>query len=82
MPGGHLQHGAHLFAIAAVVVPAIFTQAVQIDGSEGPLAADMLVVWDAAQVVVLIPGCGTMERDGNKQNHRPAKSHGPKTVTC
>lgn len=38
---------------------------IQIDGPQGPLEADMIAVAGARQVVVIIPGSGPTDRDGN-----------------
>lgn len=38
---------------------------VQIDGPAGPLEAEMLAVSDAANAVVIVPGSGPIDRDGN-----------------
>lgn len=38
---------------------------VRIDGPAGPLEAEMLAVRDAAHAVVIVPGSGPIDRDGN-----------------
>ena len=55
-----------LFRYFALIWPfATFAEPVQIPGPEGPLEAEMIVVEDARHVVVIVPGSGPTDRDGN-----------------
>ena len=43
----------------------VMAEAVQISGPQGPLEAEQMVPGDAAHVVVIVPGSGPTDRDGN-----------------
>ena len=47
------------------VTGAALAEPIQIDGPQGPLEADMITVAGARQAVIIIPGSGPTDRDGN-----------------
>lgn len=53
-------------ALALAVLPTLaLAQPVEIPGPEGPLGAEMIAVDGAAHAVIIIPGSGLIDRDGN-----------------
>lgn len=55
---------AVILSLLCLSIPA-FAEPVRIDGPAGPLEAEMLSVDGAAHAVVIIPGSGPTDRDGN-----------------
>jgi len=55
-----------LLCVTLLLFPALaMAEPVQIPGPQGPLEAEMIAVAGAAHAVVLIPGSGPTDRDGN-----------------
>jgi len=48
---------------------AVVAETIQIDGPSGPLSAEMLIADGAGHAVVIIPGSGPTDRNGNESQH-------------
>ncbi len=58
--------GAATLAVAAWVTPsAVADEVVQIPAPQGPLEAAQIALGGATHVVVIVPGSGPIDRDGN-----------------
>lgn len=61
-----IRHALCHIAFACLLMPALATaEPVQIAGPDGPLEAEQIAVEGAAHAVVVIPGSGPTDRDGN-----------------
>lgn len=58
-------HRALLTALTICLAPAALAEMVQIDGPAGPLSAEQIRVDGAKHAVVIVPGSGPIDRDGN-----------------
>ena len=55
-----------LIILILLIIPNLsLAETVQIPGPQGPLEAEMIAVEKAAHVVIVIPGSGPIDRDGN-----------------
>ncbi|MCR9239573.1 MAG: lysophospholipase [Alphaproteobacteria bacterium] len=52
-------------AVSLLLATSLMAEQVQIDGPNGPLAAELIPVAGADHAVVIIPGSGPTDRDGN-----------------